>query len=55
VQLVRQVVRGGVDELMIVLLRPVGCFSVRDTTYFLGAFIMSPKGSPGGIGSKAAA
>jgi len=40
---------------MIVVLRQVGSFSVRDTTYFFGAFIMSPKKSPAGIGSNAAA
>jgi MFS-type transporter involved in bile tolerance (Atg22 family) len=32
-----------------------GFFSVFDTTYFFGAFIMSPKKSPAGIGSNAAA
>ena len=40
---------------MIVVLRHVGFSSVRDTTYFFGAFIMSPNGSPAGIGSNAPA
>jgi len=40
---------------MMVVLRQIGVFSVRDTTYFLGAFIRSPKGSPAFIGSKASA
>ena len=32
---------------MMVVSRQIGVFSVRDTTYFFGAFIRSPKGSPG--------
>src|SRR5216117_1586327 len=38
---------------MIVVLRQVGSFSVFETTYFLGAFITSPNGSPGCMGSNA--
>ena len=38
---------------MIVVSRQSGCVNVFDTTYFRGAFIMSPKTSPGGIGSNA--
>jgi hypothetical protein len=34
---------------------PIGRSSVFDTTYFAGAFIMSPNTSPGGIGSNASA
>jgi len=37
------------------VLRQVGFSSVLDTTYFAGAFMMSPNGSPGAIGSNAAA
>jgi hypothetical protein len=40
---------------MMVVSRQMGRSSVFDTTYFLGAFIASPKGSPGGIGSNASA
>ncbi len=40
---------------MIVVLRQIGFSSVFDTTYFFGAFIMSPNGSPAGIGSNASA
>jgi hypothetical protein len=40
---------------MIVVFRQIGFLSVRDTTYFLGAFMRSPNGSPGGMGSKAPA
>ena len=40
---------------MMVVLRQVGFSSVLDTTYFAGAFMMSPNGSPGAIGSNAAA
>ena len=36
---------------MIVVLRQIGSSSVLDTTYFFGAFIMSPKKSPAGMGS----
>ena len=35
--------------------RTFGCFSVRETTYFFGAFIMSPNRSPGASGSNASA
>jgi hypothetical protein len=38
---------------MMVVFRHIGFWSVRDTTYFFGAFIRSPNGSPGAIGSKA--
>jgi len=34
-------------------LRQIGFSRVFDTTYFAGAFIRSPNGSPGAIGSKA--
>ena len=40
---------------MIVVLRQIGFLSVFDTTYFFGAFIMSPKKSPAGMGSNASA
>jgi len=40
---------------MMVVSRQIGFSRVRDTTYFFGVFIMSPKGSPGGIGSNACA
>jgi hypothetical protein len=38
---------------MIVVLRQMGFLRLFDTTYFAGAFIMSPKRSPGFIGSNA--
>jgi hypothetical protein len=38
---------------MIVVLRHTGFSSVREKTHFFGAFTMSPKGSPAGIGSNA--
>jgi hypothetical protein len=40
---------------MMVVFRHIGFWSVRDTTYFFGAFCMSPNGSPGATGSKASA
>jgi hypothetical protein len=40
---------------MIVVFRQIGALSVRDTTYFFGAFIMSPNRSPAGNGSNASA
>ena len=40
---------------MMVVSRQMGFDSVRDTTYFFGAFMRSPNGSPGGIGSNASA
>ena len=40
---------------MIVVLRQIGFSSVRETTYFFGAFIRSPNTSPAGIGSNASA
>src|SRR5687768_13743312 len=40
---------------MIVVLRQIGFSSVFETTYFLGGFIRSPNGSPGGMGSNASA
>jgi len=36
-------------------LRQIGWSSVLDTTYFAGVFIISPNGSPAGIGSNASA
>ncbi len=33
----------GLSRMMVVS-RQIGCFRVRDTTYFLGAFIRSPNG-----------
>ena len=38
---------------MIVVFRQMGLSRVFDTTYFAGAFIMSPNRSPGFIGSNA--
>jgi hypothetical protein len=38
-----------------VVFRQIGSSSVVDTTYFAGAFIRSPNGSPAGIGSNASA
>lgn len=40
---------------MMVVFRQIGLSSVRETTYFAGAFITSPNGSPGSSGSKASA
>jgi hypothetical protein len=42
-------------SLMMVVFRQIGFLSVFDTTYFFGAFITSPKGFPGSIGSNASA
>ena len=44
----------GLSRMMVVF-RQIGFSSVLETTYFAGAFITSPKGSPGAIGSKASA
>jgi hypothetical protein len=38
---------------MIVVFRQIGFWRVFETTYFAGAFMRSPNGSPGFIGSNA--